>query len=364
MSVFETPLGPLSSLNLDSADTCMDVLSMDKHQIAEGMVVESLFDQIVKRIPPQVGGAVHVLDVETFVASGKGSMYAFVWWREAGLGLGRYLKALENKFTVFGVRLDPQNSCFEVCSISGGKRSSMWEPLHDFLAQMGLKKQEPYVVSDDVRDRKRQLSAFWGYLMQTHGARLKERVALPRILVNWGIQPWFKHVWNIDRVMVEGNRIWVLEVKHKYPFRRDGALFFGLNNGEARLLDLLHQCGISCVHAVVVKPSWGKDAGSMYLINDYEAKRRAMLVGLVVDERCVDQIRAASTGRSGAYTSVTGSSQLTYKFLPVTWFTPLASLADPDASALRLVALMRGCLTDRCSEKLLGDLRMTAHRAL
>lgn len=361
MGVLETPLGPLAGLNLDLADTCLDVLSLDKHQIAEGMVVESLFDQIIERMPPQMDGAVHVLDVETFVArGGNGTMYAFVWWRTAGSGLGRYLQALENKFTVLGVRLGPGESCFEACSISGGKRCSDWAPMHDFLSRKGLVRQAPYVVRGDVRDRRRQYGAFWGYLQQAHGTRLKDRVALPRILVNWGIQPWFKYVWNLDRVMVAGDRIWVLEAKHKYPFRRDGHLCFGLNNGETRLLDLLGQCGINCVHVVVVKPYWDMHTGSMYLLTNYEAKKRAMLVGLVVDRSCVAKILAGNTGTSGTYTSVTGSSQLSFKPLPVTWFAPLASLADPDEAALRLVALMQGRLGASCSDKLLEDLRMTA----
>jgi len=358
MSILETPLGPLSELDLDQADTCLDVLSRDKHQIAEGMVVESLFDQIIDRMPPQMDGEVHVLDVETFIAKDKGGMYAFVWWRTAGPGLGRYLQALETKFTVLGVRLDSSGSCFEACSISAGKRCSVWAPMHDVLSGMGLERQAPYAVTDNVRDRKRQNGVFWGYLQSAYGTRLKERVALPRILVNWGIQPWFTFVWNLDRVMVVGDRIWVLEAKHKYPFNRNGHLYFGLNKGEATLLDLLGQCGIWCVHAVVVKPYWDKNTGSMYLLTDYEAKKRAMLVGLVVDRRCVARILAGSTGRSGTYTSVTGSSQLTFKPLPVTWFTSLASLDNPDEAARRLGALMEGRLVDYCTDKLLQDLKM------
>lgn len=361
MGVFETPLGLLSDLDLDSSETCLEVLALDKHQIAEGMVVESLFDQIMERMPSVMDGDVNVLDVETFIASaGGGGLYAFVWWRTAGPGLGRYLLALEKRFSVLGVRLSPDGGDFEVCPIRGGKRCEGWSPIHDFLAKAGLARQAPYKVSHDVRDRKRQFGAFWGYLQHAYGGLLKERVALPRILVNWGIQPWFRYVWNLDRVLVHGERIWVLEAKHKYPFRRGGQLCFGLNNGEARLLERLGQCGIGGVHVVVVKPYWDMDTGSMYLLTNYEAKQRAMLVGLVVDQRCAARILSGNTGTSGTYTSVTGSLKLAFKTIPIEWFCPLASLSDPDRAADRLVALMEGRIVDGCTDGLLEGLRMDA----
>lgn len=42
----QTPLGLVADLDLDSPQTAYDILAHDKHSIAEGMVVESLFDQI------------------------------------------------------------------------------------------------------------------------------------------------------------------------------------------------------------------------------------------------------------------------------------------------------------------------------
>ena len=58
----QTPLGDIAGLDLDSVKTAYDILAHDKHQIAEGMVVESLFDQIIEYIPKVVGGGVSSID--------------------------------------------------------------------------------------------------------------------------------------------------------------------------------------------------------------------------------------------------------------------------------------------------------------
>lgn len=48
----QTPWGWLANLDLTSLDLCRKIISSDNHQLAEGLVVESLIDQIYERIPP------------------------------------------------------------------------------------------------------------------------------------------------------------------------------------------------------------------------------------------------------------------------------------------------------------------------
>ncbi|WP_146131859.1 hypothetical protein [Chromobacterium amazonense] len=51
----ETPWGQLGSLDLADHELAADILSADKHQLVEGLVVECLFDQIVANVPAVSG---------------------------------------------------------------------------------------------------------------------------------------------------------------------------------------------------------------------------------------------------------------------------------------------------------------------
>lgn len=361
-----TPLGALSSLDLDNPATCFDILAHDKHQIAEGMVVESLFDQIISRIPESMEfDDVHVLDVETFIARDPHNFnrpYAFVWSRRLGSGMGRYLLALERGFDVFRVVLNSDGSDFMACRIVGGQRSGEWMLLSEMIEAQGCVRSGNYNVAGSVRLSDRQMGAFWGYLREAYGSRLKTHVALPRVLVNWGIQPYFRNVWNIDRIVVTATEIWALEAKHKFPFRRDGALHFGLNNGEAFLLRDLVNCGIRALHTVVVKPYWDMDIGSSYLLANYEARERALVVGMVMNVNVLDRVVRSCSGSSPLHTSVTGLSRLNYKPLPVTWFAPLSNLASPHEASRKMTELLAGQLSERCTDALLELHRMNARQ--
>lgn len=63
----QTPWGRLAGLDLASLDLCSEILSRDKHQLAEGLVVECLVDQIHERIPAYRPSAI-LLDVDTAIA--------------------------------------------------------------------------------------------------------------------------------------------------------------------------------------------------------------------------------------------------------------------------------------------------------
>ena len=359
-----TPLGSLESLDLKNPQTSFDILALDKHQVAEGMVVESLFDQIIERIPAAVRGEqAHILDVDTFVVrdpevSTKGYAFVLSWSGRKLTGLGRYLAALGRVYTTYQVAY-VDGVGFSARLVREGKATDGWDALESVLAQLAVRSERTYSVDRRVRRQDRQLASFWGYLRETYGDRLAERVAVPRLLVNWGLQPWFRFVWNIDRVLLVGNSLWVLEAKHKFPYEHAGRLQFGLNNGEARLIRDLIRCDIGVVHSIVVKPYWDMNIGSSYLISSFNARQSALVIGRTIDEAAIRQILGSATARSPGHTTLTGDGRLNYKPLAASDFALLANLADPDAVAGGIAQLLDGRIARQCTDADLRAARLT-----
>ncbi|MCQ2997322.1 hypothetical protein QCD79_22270 [Pseudomonas quasicaspiana] len=358
-----TPLGALESLDLKDPKICFDILSYDKHQVAEGMVVESLFDQIIERIPAAVGGEeVHILDVDTFVVRNPKAFrqgYAFVlsWKGRKQVGLKRYLAALGKIFTTYQVEFI-DGLGFRARLVREGRPASDWELLEVLLGTLSVRSSKSYTVDSQIRKQERQLASFWGYLHDTYGDRLAEKVAVPRLLVNWGIQPWFRSVWNIDRVFLVDDSLWVLEAKHKFPYEHSGKLQFGLNNGEAYLIRDLINCGINVIHSIVVKPYWDMNVGSSYLISNYNARQSAMVVGRTVDKAGIEQILRSASAHSPGHTTMTGDGKLNYKPLAASDFALLSNLADPDAVANGIAQLLDGSIDIQCVDEKLRAARI------
>lgn len=358
----DTPLGPLGSLDLDDPKVCFEILAQDKHQIAEGMVVESIFDQIIELVPSAIEQKpVQIIDVDTFITRDSNDFrkaYAFVLTRTGNYpaGLGRYMIALGKVFTVYHVARRTTTH-FEVREVSDGKAGA-WRRLEELLCAISEPVKDGYKVSESVRETHRQLSSFWGYLQNTYGGRVKDRIALPRLLVNWGLQPWFRAVWNVDRVMLVGNEVWALEAKHKFPYGSAGALRFGLNNGEAFVIrDLIH-CGIGVLHTVIVKPFWDRNTPPGYLINNLQARSQALVLGTVFDQQTIHSLLKQRSAASPDHTSITGSSTLNYKGMDVNRFHTLSSLSEPDAVATNMAKLLSGNWHSPCTEAMLQKARI------
>ena len=358
----QTPFGLLSELDLKKPRTILEILSFDKHQIAEGMIVESIFEQVIDKIPEEIGAQkVSVLDVETYITREADfkTVNAFVWERSRKSGLGRYLRALGRKFNVYLVRFDDNKRVFRVCSIKDGARCGGWLDIEEFMLALGKIKLHEYEVDESVRCEERQLSAFWGYLQGVHGGELAAQVALPRLLVNWGIYPWYKFVWNIDRVLLVGDQVWVLEVKHKFPYGKKGGLKFGLNDGEAYVLRDVVDCGIKAIHLVIVKPHWDVDVSSLNLLSEFKVKERALVVGMLVDGRYIRSILARQSETSGGKTVISGKGRVKFKPLRVGEFSVIGSLAEPNLGAEVLSGYFRGCVGEVCTEDKLIALQMS-----
>ncbi len=339
-----TPWGDLRSLDLSNRDLATAILCSEKHSLVEGLIVECLFDQILDCVPKNFSNVTR-LPVETVVAKGSNSSakpVAFVWAKEKTDGLGRYLVALQERFRVVLVEYQPSDG-FVASPVSGGRREADPIALVKLVESLAGRAPTPFVVSESVRDQVRQLTAIWGFLSQHYDSRLPAEILLPRILINYGIQPWFRAVWNVDRIFLVDGHLWTFEVKHKFPFGRP--LQFGLNNGEAWIAGQLERCGIRGIFSIMVKPVWSKDVGSMYILNDMSARDRTHVVGRVLDAESIDEIMNRQSLTSGAHTTITGSKGGELKFKPIlaSSFSKLGVLSDKPADiASKIVTLLRG----------------------
>src|SRR5690606_28758157 len=117
---------------------------------------ESLFDQIIERIPAALGGKqARVLDVDTFVVrdpqvSTKGYAFVLSWSGRELTGLGRYLKALGRAFTTYQVAY-VDGAGFSARLVRDGKAAGGWDALKSVLAQLAVKSERTYSVDGRVR---------------------------------------------------------------------------------------------------------------------------------------------------------------------------------------------------------------------
>lgn len=354
----ETPWGQLSDLNLADHELAVDVLSADKHQLVEGLVVECLFDQVVANVPAVSGQNVIALDVDSVVVDTmrkKDRWLCFVWARSMTKGLGRYLLALEKCLAPYLVTYSDGE--FMATRVRGGKRELPARLLPELMLELSGGKMTPFRVDGSVKNRNRQRQAFWGFISEYYQDSLGERVVLPRILINYVIQPYFRAVWNLDRIFIIDDVVWLFEIKHKFPMDRNG-LHFGINDGELGVLEMLAGAGIRCFHTILVKPFWSKDVGSMYLLNDLNIRTQAAIIAVVLDEAAIVRIMGRRSGRSGAHTSITGSSGLSFKSISAVDFKVLGQLSDPPLDvAAKMYAVMTGAQSVPVSDDWLRSLR-------
>lgn len=50
MTIVIPEVGKLAALDLTNANVCLRILSFDKHQLLEGMVVEGMFDHVFRQL--------------------------------------------------------------------------------------------------------------------------------------------------------------------------------------------------------------------------------------------------------------------------------------------------------------------------
>ncbi|WP_440225326.1 hypothetical protein ACQQ2N_08730 [Dokdonella sp. MW10] len=357
----ETPWGRLADLDATNRELAFTILSYDKHQLLEGLVVENTFDQILQPLTEAAPTSMQRLDIETIIVDTRrkaARRLALIWTRSLTFpGLGRYLQALERVADVHLIEF--RENEFFATKCSAGKRAGEPTPLQDMLALLSGRRPIFQQADLTVRDADRQRTAFWGYLADTYkGDRLWKELVLFRLLVNFGVQPFFRSVWNLDRICLFGDRLWMLEAKHKFPFGKD-ALRFGINDGELNMMRLMNEAGVSTLYALVVKPKWSKEVGSMYLHSDLRMRSRALIIGKIMDSSAIEAAERTLGGRSPAHTSLTGTCTLSYKYVPADGFCLIGSLADRQEELSRkLFELVRSRDGQKVSDEMIRAQRI------
>ncbi|MGF6557862.1 hypothetical protein ABIA48_004242 [Pseudomonas sp. S30_BP2TU TE3576] len=338
-------------LGFETLDQVFEFLSLDKHTVAEGMVFEDVFDQVLERVPKYLHREVVVLGVETFVAkNSSGKLVAFVWSRSAGVGLRRYLRALAVRCEVYVVMWEAGECRFYAKSYPSVVKENKYVPLIELVSKIGNVNSREHQVDLSVRNQARQLGAFYGHLSNVHLGRTKERVALTRYLVNCIIQPWFSGVWNIDRVLLVDEELIALEAKHKYPFGQGEWSGFGLNDGEAFLLGELIDCGVRVLHTILVKPYWDKNVGSSYLLSNLKARDNAHVLGIEMTRQYIDRVLRRKSRAAPAETSIDGKNKVYYKSLYVREFFSMSVLSKVEEVAEKIAGLIDGQLSTKITD--------------
>ncbi|CAG9000646.1 MAG: hypothetical protein CENE_02646 [Candidatus Celerinatantimonas neptuna] len=318
----------LDKLNLDDRNIQFSILKYDKHQTLEGLQIEPLAITYIKRLTKS---GVEILDVATLIALQKGAnrnRCVFVWsdeLNEVSLGYIQLLNNLAFK-TIYVVRYSDSEKTF-YCSKPD--RLDKYFPLQEYLhTKRG--KQSPIVfpdISRSVRDPERQLSAFWARLQgYFHGAKQFQKVVLlNHILKNFVVQPFFTWLWDLDRIICYKRQYWEMELKHKYPFISRERLYFGINDGQLRLVRDLCNVGLRTLHLILVKPVWDKELDLGYLYNRRDISDRVLLIGTELTEERINQLLTKESKESGNNTSYSGRSKNRFKSIPATDFYVLGS---------------------------------------
>jgi hypothetical protein len=336
----DTPWGPLHKLDDHDLELASSIIATDKDTLVEGLIVENTFDQILKPLAASTAHPLTILDIETVITAHNKQRYAFVWVRTSQAGLGRYLQLLEKVMPVFWVELI-EGEFFATPMLSGQRVKEQRRPLTDVAHHISGRKPKVRDVDLSVRDASRLMGAFWGFLSSVYRTDLWKKVVLPRLFINHGLAPYFGQVWNLDRICLYQDRLWLLEIKHKYPFGK-WKLQFGINEGELENIKLLYGAGINCLHVLLIKPIWEKGASAMYLYNQRALQQRVAAIAIDLGKNA-SRVMSKPPKIAPRHTSVSGSTEVKYFTINADQFGYAGSLANFDIDlAKNLLSVMDG----------------------
>lgn len=296
----QTKWGTLSDLDLADVRVLEKILQWDKHSQLEGMIMEHIFDQITEKAGSH---GLKGLDVYTGIATNyRGLSYAFVWLTTGRLDapIRKYLSLLSKIHKVYLVVYDDFQKEFMVsASEYDPERKDKYEkiPLQELMEILSGKKPDFLTLKPkkkEVVDASRQHQVFWGFLNVVSGDQLYRNIVLPRLFMNFGINPYF-YVTDVDRVVSLGEDILVLEIKHKYPgyHNDEKKSYMGLNKNVCENIKRLLEAGFKYYYLVMIKPFSKKEIPSMYLLGDLEARDKTFFAGCSIDMDRIGTILSA-----------------------------------------------------------------------
>lgn len=349
-----TPLGRLNEIDIDCPNTQMRLLSMDKHRLLEGLVVEALVEGILARL--EAHGAM-ILPLSLVRAGRRGRQIAWWLWAHQPAGeIDAVFDALSGRHprAVVRCRYDRALQDFLIDGYGGYNGVA----LQAFLGQLCQKRELEFRRPDpDVCERLRTTRAFWRMTECRVGIDMFHDIVLHRLYKNCALAPFLDWLWDIDTILQlpNGQRI-QLEIKHKYPYQGRGGLCFGLNKGQVMTMLALADCGIDTFHVILVKSWWDRETGPGYLTQDHAHQDRVLLIGHYLDRDGLKRLSREADGASGRSESLYGRRAQAHKAIAAARFVVLGTLADSAETLARnlLAGALRQPLprlTDECLRK-------------
>jgi len=325
-----TPFGALDALDVASEEQQMRILSLDKHQMLEGIVAEGAFRSFLDRLGG-LGAALLPLSVVKGADPGGDPVW-WVWDRgdKAGEAFRTVARPLRDAgATVARCRYDPGRMDF-LMRMAGREP----EPVQTCLMRhRGLSEPDfSRLPAATVREPGRSMRAFMGGIQGMFGSpsEVFSQVVLERMFKNFVLSPFFRYLWDVDHLLsLPDGRVMQFEVKHKYPFGARDRLRFGINTGQVRLMHELACAGIETLHMIMVKPVWNDRVSTGYMLNDLAMREHVLILARRIGLGDTEAMLGQQASRSGSKTAFGGRGGLRYVPVPVDGFHLLGTLDDP-----------------------------------
>lgn len=364
-----TPFGPLRDIPLDNIERLKEILvRSDKSRMLEGLVIEAVFNEYLRKLVAQGIDVLPVSLVRTLTVKKKPQKkFVNSWWvwdqSETGRAAADLCHLLapssgQDEF-LFDCYYDEMRRDFFIKKWQ--EQSNI--PIQSFMLEKRKHSAPRFrVPSESVIDENRSQQAFWAGISSHYSDDLFREVVLHRLFKNCAIQPFFDGVWDIDSLArLPDNSLMQLEVKHKFPRveRNTGRLSFGINNGQLQVMQDLARRGIKTLHMIMVKPIWDKNLGTGYLLNRIGDRKNVLLLAKLLDTGTLRQIRSRQSWQTGAEQSFTGKDGQKARYVGASEFQLLGTLDDPvDAVARNIALAATGALNQPVTDQLLFDNRI------
>lgn len=353
-------------------DKQVEFLREEKHQLLEGLTIEFVAQQLIEHIA--LNEDFKILDVVTLITKSKLSedtnqYCSFIWARDNN--------NIDDLLKVFQNMADGCHQTTFICRELDFKfyvtkpNSTQWKPLQYFLRSkrnLCLKDIKFPIVHNDSKIIARQESSIRGKLKQAFQNNFIKDVILPRVFKNHIIQPFFRSAWDLDRLFRYKNNLWEFELKHKYPiqnyeyFSNKGnpdhplSLSFGINEGQAQLVQMLAKQGMNTLHLILVKPRWTDTIDPGYIFLDEDAKEKTLIIGTVLDEKKISSILLGLKKKSPPKTSYSGTADTIYYRIPRNFFQVIGFYSEGRQTlSPRINSLLDGTLDHPLTTKKLLD---------
>ncbi|WP_287962318.1 hypothetical protein [Alcanivorax sp.] len=338
----KTRFGELSTLELGDPKTQERIILAEKAALVQGMVVEALTDQIMKKMAAT--GAIEVMDNDLIVGSfsdpindGRLKHVAFVDVTSTSDATWKLLKLLEQKFDVVPFIYDEQAREYLTANESfnhGNPLESlpaMTVPLQERVAGRTGKLPDHTPVSDSVQDEDEQKGVYWGELKRIyqHDPSRLERLIRSRLLKNSAF-PGMSIV-DVDRMFMYKDIPSCLEIQHKYPSRKGT---FGMNVGQATVAESLAEAGLNYYHMILVNPVWVGGQSPAYLLFDLEKRKNVAVLGKRI---CKNEFSGSNARTAPKKTALTGNAKQRFYDMDVGSFAFIGMLDDSLGSLVHKV---------------------------